>query len=461
MFIGRETEMRTLEKLYAGDKFECMVIYGRRRVGKTTLISEFIKGKRSIFFPAIDSNEKENLELFSSSIMSISGGADTVFRNWSDAFEHIFKLAKDERVVLVIDEYPYLANCYSGISSLLASFIDHKFLNTKLYMILCGSSLSFMEHQVLGYQSPLYGRRTAQMKIMPFTFAESMQYYTHFSKQDLAVAYGITGGIPLYMSKLNDGDSIEKNIKENFFDTAAYLFEEPGNLIKQECREPMQYNAIIKAIATGSSRINEITQSAGMADSAATSNYINKLVSLGIVEKEVPYKTDSSRRTIYKLSDSMFRFWYRFVPQNMSLIQQGAGELVYTKVKDQINAYMGVVFEEICRQYLWKENLTGNLPILFTDLGRWWGNDPVRKSEAEIDLMGDNDEGEALFAECKWRNEDVGEAELKELLHKSSLFHHHKKILVLFSKTGFTVGCADLAKRLGNVLLISYEDMVW
>ena len=157
----------------------------------------------------------------------------------------------------------------------------------------------------------------------------------------------------------------------------------------------------------------------------------------------------------------MFRFWYRFVPQNMSLIQQGAGELVYTKVKDQINAYMGVVFEEICRQYLWKENLTGNLPILFTDLGRWWGNDPVRKSEAEIDLMGDNDEGEALFAECKWRNEDVGEAELKELLHKSSLFHHHKKILVLFSKTGFTAGCADLAKRLGNVLLISYEDMVW
>lgn len=172
MFIGRQRELQTLEKLYERNGFECVVIYGRRRVGKTTLINEFIKGKRAVFYPGIDSNEKQNLELFSNSIMTAVSGADTVFRNWEDAFDYIYQLSAEERLILVIDEYPYLANCFPGISSLLASIIDHKFLNSGLYLILCGSSLSFMEHQVLGYQSPLYGRRTAQMKIRPFSFAE-------------------------------------------------------------------------------------------------------------------------------------------------------------------------------------------------------------------------------------------------------------------------------------------------
>lgn len=241
MFIGREREMGTLERLYQSGAFEFVVIYGRRRVGKTTLISEFIKDKKAVFYPGIDSNEKQNLEILSASIMSVFTGAEieTVFRDFSEALELIYRMSEEERVIFVIDEYPYLANCYGGISSLLASFIDHKFLKSKLMLILCGSSLSFMENQVLGYQSPLYGRRTAQMKIQPFTFAECSRYYRHFDKQELALAYGITGGIPLYMSKLDDRKSMEDNIKQNFFETSAYLFEEPGNLIKQECREPM------------------------------------------------------------------------------------------------------------------------------------------------------------------------------------------------------------------------------
>lgn len=463
MFIGRKNELKTLNKLYEKDTFEFMVIYGRRRVGKTTLINKFIKDKKAIFYPGIDSNEKQNLELFSNSIMSVATGKDTniVFKDFNDAFNYVYQMAQEERIVLVIDEYPYLANCYSGISSLLASFIDHKFINSKLYLILCGSSLSFMENQVLGYQSPLYGRRTGQMKIQPFTFAECTKYYNNFSKQDLAVAYGITGGIPLYMSKLDDKRSIEDNIKDNFFDASSYLFEEPSNLIKQECREPMQYNAIIKSIATGSTKIGEISGSSGMNDTSATSNYITKLMSLGIIEKEFPFKSESTRKTIYKLADSMFQFWYRFVPTNLALIQQGAKEKVYKRVEKQIPTYMGFVFEEICKQYLWQENLNGNLPIDFTNIGRWWGNDPREKKQTEIDIMADNEEKEALFAECKWTNEAVGEAELKDLLHQSTLFHYNKNTLILFSRSGFTKGCRELADTLGNVMLINYEDMKW
>lgn len=463
MFVGREKELMTLESLYKKESFEFVVIYGRRRVGKTTLLSEFIKGKKAVFYPGIDSNEKQNLELFSSSIMTATtqSQAGFTFRDFNEALEYVYEEACKERLILVIDEYPYLANCYSGISSLLASFIDHKFLDSKLMLILCGSSLSFMENQVLGYQSPLYGRRTAQMKLHPFTFSECVRYYKHFNMQELALVYGLTGGIPLYMSKMDDTKSMEENIKDNFFDTSAYLFEEPGNLIKQECREPMQYNAIIKAIATGASKISEISGASGLNDNSATSNYISKLVSLGIIEKNYPYKSKSTRKTIYKLADSMFQFWYRFVPPNMALISQGAKDIVYKRVEKQIPAYMGFVFEEICKQYLWQENLKGKAPIDFTDMGCWWGNDPVRKCQTEIDIIADNEDNEVIFGECKWRNEDVGEAELRELQHQSTLFHYNKKILMLFSKTGFTKGCEVLAQELGNVCLISFYTMKW
>lgn len=463
MFIGREKELQTLERLYAKDTFECVVIYGRRRVGKTTLINEFIKNKRAIFYPGVDSNEKQNLELFSKSILSVETGKeiDTVFKDFSAAFEYVEGMAQTDRLILVIDEYPYLANCYPGISSLLASMIDHKFLNSKLMLILCGSSLSFMENQVLGYQSPLYGRRTAQMKIEPFIFAECIKYYQHFNKQDLAVAYGITGGIPLYMSKLDDSKSMEENIKENFFDTSAYLFEEPGNLLKQKCREPMQYNAIIKSIATGSSKVSEIVGAAGLPDTATASNYIGKLISLGIVQRESPYKENSNRKSIYKLSDGMFQFWYRFVPDNIALIEQGAPDMVYRKIQHQISAYMGFVFEEICRQYLWKENLQGRTLIEFSNMGRWWGNNSTTKSQTEIDILADNENNEAIFAECKWRNEPVGEAELKELQHQSTLFHYKRNVLMIFSKSGFTKGCLELAEQIGDVKLVSYEEMEW
>lgn len=460
MFIGRKKELDVLEKRYKQDEFECVIIYGRRRVGKTTLINEFTKNKKTIFFTGLDTNSSQNLEQFSKSILEIKGiSANTVFATWEDAFEEVYHMAKEERIVLVIDEYPYLANGYPVISSILSKWIDQKFLGTKLYMILCGSSLSFMEEQVLGYQSPLYGRRTAQMKIQPFSFEECKEYYHNFSKTDLAVAYGITGGIPLYMSKLDDGCTIGENIINNFFDSSSYLFEEPEKLLQQECREPRQYNAIISAIANGASKLSEITTKAGLKDTATTSAYMKKMLSLGLIEKEIPYGAKGTKKAIYKISDGMFQFWYRFVPANYSLIQQGAGELVYTKNKQQIDAYMGFVFENICKEYLWKENLAGKLPIQFTDIGRWWGTNPKTRNQEEIDLIADDGEGNAIFAECKWRNENVDKDEICSLIEQSSLFNYKQCYFVLFSKTDFTKQCYKLAEEMGNILLIKYENM--
>jgi len=333
MFIGRQRELDNLNQRFQNGKFEFAVMYGRRRVGKTTLINEFVKDKEVIFYTGIEGNEKENLEGLSKSIYSLSqdfAEASSSFAGFQVALETAFKIAEKRRIVFVIDEYPYIASSYKAISSILQILIDRNKDTSKMFLILCGSSLSFMENQVLGYKSPLFGRRTCQFKITPFDFFEIMDYYNKFSETDLAIIYGITGGIPLYMSLMDDNLSVEENIKENFLVPNSYMFEEPTNLIKQECRDPAQYKSIIKAIATGSSRMSEICSKIGLDTGLATS-YLNKLISLGIVKKEMPFGTESSRKTIYALEDSMFRFWYRFIPDNLATINRGLTNGVYKK----------------------------------------------------------------------------------------------------------------------------------
>jgi len=459
MFVGRTMELDNLNKRYKNGKFEFAVIYGRRRVGKTTLINEFIKDKETVFYTGIEGNSKENLEGLSKSIYSLSSDfadASGTFKGFQEALETVFKIAEKRRIVFVIDEYPYLANSYKSISSVLQVLIDKHKDTSKMFLILCGSSMSFMEEQVLGYKSPLYGRRTCQFKILPFEFFEATKYFTKFNRIDLATIYGITGGIPLYLSLMDENLSVEENIKNNFLEPNSYLFEEPSNLIKQECRDPAQYNSIIKAIATGASKMSEICTKTGI-DTALATSYLGKLISLGIVRKEKPFGSGNTRKTIYVLEDSMFRFWYRFIPDNIAAINRRLTDAVYRKI--DISAFMGGVFEEICKQYLWEQNRQGKAAIAFTDLGRWWGNDPNKKQEAEIDLMGTGDNNSALFGECKWTNEKVDAAVLDGLIYKSTLFHHSNTHFYLFAKTGFTRGCQEKAKAHGKVTLVKFEDM--
>lgn len=462
MFIGRERELKNLNDLYESIKFEFVVIYGRRRIGKTTLINEFISDKESIFFSGLEANSKENLEGLSQSVMALSSDfydASSSFLSYKEVFDTVFRIAEKRRIIMVIDEYPYLASSYKTISSLLQTYIDKYKDTSKLFLILCGSSLSFMENQVLGYKSPLFGRRTAQFKITPFEFVEAQKYYSNFSIYDTATVYGITGGIPLYMSLINENKSLEDNIKTNFLTPSAYLFEEPINLVKQECREPAQYNSIIKAIATGSSRLSEICSKTDL-DSGLCSSYLSTLISIGIVKKARPFGEKATRKTIYAVEDSMFRFWYRFVPANSALINKGLSDNVYRKIEPQIPAFMGFVFEDICKQYLWKLNIEGTAPIEFTDLGRWWGNDPINKCEAEIDILALDDNDGAIFAECKWTNEKVDVAVLDTLVDRSRLFRYKNNYLYLFAKTGFTNGCVEKAKAMSNVKLVTFDEMV-
>lgn len=461
MFIGRDEELAALERLYKSDKFEFVVIYGRRRVGKTALINHFVNDKKSIYFMGIESNEKQNLENLSKSIIEFSSGmqTETYFASYQAALEYTFNLAKKERVILTIDEYPYIARASKSLASTLQMLIDKYKDTSKLMLILCGSSMSYMEDHVLAYKAPLYGRRTAQMKIMPFDFEECCTYLSGLSDEDKAYVYGIVGGTPQYLLQMSDKLSVEDNIKNTYLNPMSFLYEEPINLLKQEVREPAIYNAIITAIATGHSRMSEISTKVGEGTTVC-SGYIKNLINLGIIRKETPYGEKASRKSIYSIEDNMFYFWYRFVLDNNSVIVRGAADLVYKQIEAQLSDYMGRVFEEICAQYLWKLLLGGKMPIEFTSLGRWWGNDPRKRIQTEIDIMGEQDSNSAIFAECKWGNENVDLDVLETLIDRSGLFHYTKVHFFLFSKTGFTKGCMEKAEEMGNVTLVAYDDIM-
>lgn len=461
MFVGRERELASLNRLYTSDNFEFAVIYGRRRVGKTALINQFIRDKKAIYFMGVESNAKQNLENFSKNIMEFGTGiqVDTAFVSFQAALEYVFKLAEKERLILAIDEYPYVARSSKSLASTLQLLIDKYKDGSKLMLILCGSSMSYMEDHVLAYKAPLYGRRTSQMKILPFDFADTCRYFKNFSSEDKAIVYGMVGGTPQYLLQMDDSLSIEDNIKNTFLNPTSSLFEEPENLLKQEVREPALYNAIITAIATGASRMAEISAKVGENTSVCTT-YLKNLMALGLIKKETPYGEKASRKSIYAIDDNMFRFWYRFVPENNSIIGRGAANLAYKRIEPHLSDYMGKAFEEICKQYLWMLLLSDESPVQFKELGRWWGTDPSIRSQTEIDIMGEQDKNTALFGECKWTNEKVDTGVLETLVGRSKIFHYSDVHLYLFAKNGFTKGCAETASNMGNVTLVQYKDLL-
>ncbi len=461
VFYCRENELTDLNRRYDEGNFECAIIYGRRRVGKTSLINEFCKGKPTVFFSALNASARENLEALSRAIYEKdhkNGANAPVYSSLDAAFSEITRMAENERLIFVIDEYPYLARADRSVSSRLQHIIDHIWQHGKLFLILCGSSVSFMENQVLGYESPLYGRRTAQYKIGALTYKEIKAFDPHLSNEGQALLYGITGGIPHYINKLNVKDSLDAALLENLFNTSGYLFEEPENLLKQELREPAIYNSIISAVAGGSSRLNEIAARVGLESGIAT-KYLRVLMDLGILKKETPITEKPGKKTVYAISDNYFRFWYRFVPKNMSAIVTGRiGQIYDQAIKQNYCEYMRLVFEQICRDYLLR--YADDLPFIISDVGQWWGSDSRTKKEIQIDIVGIPLEGsEYLIGSCKYKKEKIDVDELELLKEYSKAFGKGASYrYCIFSKGGFTDGLIEAAKK-EKVLLYTLEDI--
>ncbi|MCD5415093.1 MAG: ATP-binding protein [Clostridiales bacterium] len=464
MFIGRKYELKKLEEYYASGKFEFIVMYGRRRVGKTTLINQFAKGKKKMYVVGEEFNEKIILENFTKAVVECFELPKSMpnFSNYKDLFDFIINQAGDERLVIVLDEFQYIATASKGFLSFLQNMIDQKLLNTNIFLIVCGSSVSFMENEVLAYKSPLFGRRTAQFEIIPFGFYEANMFFDNYSAEEKVKLYSILGGTPQYLIKFDKMLSIEQNLKKNFFDKTSYLFDEAKNILKQELREVGIYNSIIQAIANGYTKINEIATKIGE-ERDKVSKYIKVLKEIKIVKREIPLgEKINTKKSYYKISDNYFSFYYRFVYRNLNLIEQSKIDYLYeNEVSPFINDYVGLVFEEICKEYLIKENNKTEEPFVIVNVGKWWGNNKKEKRQEEIDIVANN-KGKYILAECKWRNEKMELIVYKDLVRKSEFattgaedVHYY-----LFSKSGFEESLISESEKISKIKLISLEDMV-
>lgn len=455
MFIRRRKELRYLEDEYSKDKYSLTVIYGRRRVGKTSLIKEFIRDKKYIYFLATDTSEEINLRNLSVAVGMCFNMEGINFSDFESCFKFISLQSDKEKIVFVIDEFSYLAESVKGISSILQRSLDEYFREINISIILCGSSMSFMEKQVLGARSPLYGRRTGQMKIRPFDFEDTLEMLEGADPVDIAVYYGVTGGVSEYLKFIDIRKTIDDNLISLFFKNTGRLYEEPQNLLNQELREPRLYNDIIYAIAGGASKNNEICAAVSKT-SSEINPYLVNLSELQIVGKIDSVSPFGSKKGVYRISDFMYRFWYKFVGRGRPFIELSEGEAYYSNmVKPFINEYMGHIFEEIAAEYMMKMSAEGKLGDFIIESGIFRGTDKNLKKEVEIDFLGTGKKYMHL-GEAKWRNEPTGIGVSEDLYIKGNMIPGDKKYYI-FSKNGFT---KELVKRKEDVNLVSFEDIV-
>lgn len=470
-FIGREHELETLERLYRRDRFDMVVVYGRRRVGKTSLIDEFVKDKRTLYFTALQQNSALNLEAFSASVREFLDVPEEFagFRSWMDAFSFLARQAREhpeERWVLVFDEFPYAAAGEPSLPSVLQIAIDHGFKDSRAMMILSGSNEGFMESQVLGSKSPLYGRRTAQIHLEPFDFRDAARFLPDVDAEEQVKYYVTFGGTPYYLALLDPESGFGDNVASLMFDKLGLLYEEPMMLLRQELREPSQYFSVMRAIAGGASTPRAIVDRAKV-EPNAVGGYLRTLEGLNLVRRIVPFGDDpaKSRKGMYRVSDPFFAFWFRFVGRHMDAVERSTSSslALARQIVDSpaFATYTGHWFETICLQWLARANGEGRLPFLATSFGTWWGNDPVAREQTDIDVIVANAESrEILLGECKWRH-TVNEIEaLSAVRRRTGLIRgYDRHWYALFTRYPVSEATRRTCEAAGDVMLLDADAL--
>ena len=429
-FIDREDEIAFLEEAYSTDRSQMIVIYGRRRVGKTYLLLQFMKEKKHTYHLCTKGNETEQIRFLSRMIgVSLDDTALVLspFSEWRTLFMYLYERAKDERYLLIIDEFPYLINANTAVTSIFQKYWDEYLSKTKIMLVLCGSSIAMMESEVLAYKSPLYGRRTGQWKVEPMSFGDAARFFAESGWVEEAIEnYSITGGVPFYLVELDLTKNAIDNILENVARKGKLLYDEGEILIREELRDPLTYFSILEAISSGNTKQVRIANHIGV-PSTALPRYLSTLTRLGYIEKRVPVtEPDKSKKAVYRIKDNFINFWFRFIYPYRSYIEEGDYGRFRKILDSHFNQYVSFIFEDICKDFLSALNRDSRLPLHFTKIGNWWGHyrDRGKRKEVEIDAVALNDgTKDVLFVECRWKNLSLKQAEtiLGDLVVKS---HH-------------------------------------
>lgn len=408
LFVNREKELEFLEERYASGQPELLVVYGRRRIGKTALLLHFVRNKPHVYFlitekPVSDS-VRELKELFADYLK------DELFRiadirDFETLLREFFMRKGSERIVLIIDEFPVLIEGYRPVVSIFQRLWD-TFLSKRsdVFLVLCGSSIGMMETDVLGYRSPLYGRRTGQWMLREMDFFSASGFFPNYTTEDLVKVYSVVGGVPSYLVSFNDRKTFEKNLVENIFSRGGYLYEEAEILLRQELRRPANYFAILRAVAAGKESFGEIVNETEL-DKSLVSKYLSVLQGLHILERELPMLSSVKAKTRmkkgrYVIVDNYFRFWFRFVYPYRRILESGELDTFMSKFNKEFNSYLGEGFEDICRKHVLRRLVRDS----FLEAGRWW------HKETEIDIVASD--SQLILAEVRWANLSEKEASL-------------------------------------------------
>ena len=480
MFIGREAELKFLQDKYTEEGGQLIVLYGRRRIGKTETLREFCKDKPHIFFSCTQTTDRVQLRNFSNRMFKEDIPAKNYiseFADWERAFRAILDLPyHDQKKLLVIDEFPYMCRGNRSIPSILQNLWDTELRNDNVMLILCGSAMSFIEKELLSEKNPLYGRATGIYKMKEMGFYDAAKFFPDYSDQDKILAYAVLGGIPHYLRQWNPELSVDENIKRNILTKGCILYSEVEFLLHQELRETPIYNSIIEAVALGSTKLNDISQKSLIEDTSKTSVYLKNLIELGIIEREfsvdakIKEQANSSRGT-YRLTDNFFRFWYSFGFANFSQLEDGDVDGVYEYVvKPALHEFTSFAFEDICREFVREMQKKNELPFRYSKMGRWFGKSTVRDAKAasgfrtaetEIDLLAISKSAEEyLVGECKFKGEPFSYSEYLDTLAKlSPLKEKAKFYYALFSENGFDKKISDCATE-NKTYLYTLEQIV-
>ena len=469
-FFGREKEVLDLEKEYNRDG-GFVVIYGRRRIGKTTLIKQFIKSKTAFYFLATKEVESQSMKRFAGVIARTTGNSvmqKATFSDWLDLFQAVADYKPNEKKVLVIDEFPYLVKVNDSFPSILQNAWDEILKDSNVMLILCGSLISMMKKHALSYESPLYGRRTAQMRIAPLPFT-TVYENQKLSFEEAAEQYSITGGVPKYMEFFSDGQPLYEQIKENVLSKNGFLYEEPNFLLTDEVQVPTNYFSIIKVIADGNHKLGTIAGILGLETSALTP-YLKTLSELGFIEKQVPVtekNAEKTRKGLYFISDNFLRFWFRYVYPYKGELELDNTQISLDELdKDFKEKFVAFAYEDICKEIF--ARLCSDKAIDFTPskIGSYWLND--KSGNTQIDVMAVDTVNKRLFAgECKYHNQPVNADMYFELVKKvdnsseiKSAFKGYTVIYGVFSKSGFTSRMTDISNSNPNLFLINETSIV-
>lgn len=457
-FIDREQEMETLVEEYNREGSSLVIMYGRRRVGKTTLISEFIKGKNALFFLASQESETQNRNLFKEKAAEFINSdllRNATVSDWDTIFKAIIETKFETKPIIVIDEFQYIGKSNSAFPSIMQRIWDGLLKDKSVMLILCGSLITMMKEQTLEYSSPLYGRRTAQIKLKQIPFSYYENFFPNKDGKELIEMYAVTGGVPKYIESLREEKDIYSAIKKYVLNPSSYLYDEPHFLLQQEVTEIGSYFSLIKTIAAGNSKLSAIATALELPQTRLT-KYLKTLIDLDILEREVPIteeNPDKSKKGLYRIKDNFIKFWFAFIYPNLSFLESGNNEIVMKKIeKGFVSGQVSFVYEDVCRHKMWKMNADEVWPFTFSKIGRYWDNN------TEIDIAALDPDGKNLIlGECKYWKEPVGInilADLEEKAKKVAWNKSNRKTwFVLFSTGGFTPELKELAKTRNDIVL--------